>query len=108
MAAAGTQPWHLILMQPSRDLEEGQEYTLRFLARTDHIREMEVQSQISKGDFHNIGLTEKVTLGTTWKPYTLRSTTSRTLPDQSRLPQFCLAAAPGDVWLANVTLVRGK
>ena len=107
VAAASTQPWHLILMQPSRDLEEGQEYTLRFLARADRIREMEVQSQISKGDFHNIGLSEKVQLGTTWKPYTLRFTTSRTLPDQSRLPQFCLAAE-GDVWLANVSLVRGK
>ena len=48
--AASTQSWHLILMRPSLSLKEGPAYTLTFLARADRAREIDLQSQISKGD----------------------------------------------------------
>jgi hypothetical protein len=108
VTAASREAWHLILMRPSLDLKEGKEYTLRFLARADRAREIEVQSQVSKGDFHNLGLSETIALGTTWKACTIKFTTRGTLPEHNRLPQFCLGRTDGTVWLANASLVESK
>ena len=67
-----------------------------------------ISSPRSAKGIYNIGLSEKVTLQTSWKPYTVKFIARDTLPDHSRAPQFCLAATEGKVWIANVVLVESK
>jgi hypothetical protein len=99
--------WHLQLMHPGLDLEEGRTYTVRFLAKADTPRKMVVAGQLNNKDFHNIGLEETVALGTNWQQYNLKFTATKTEPGHSRVPAFCFGEKEGVVWISNIAVEAG-
>ncbi len=87
-------------------LQEGATYTLRFRARADRPRSMNLAGAITQPDYHNIGLAEKVPLTQKWRMYRYVFTAKNVAP-QIDVPLFLLGEEAGTVWLADVSLTKG-
>ena len=61
--------WHGRLSQAFDDLEEGATYTVRFRARADVPRPMQLYGQIGEPDWHGFGLNEVVPLTADWQTF---------------------------------------
>ncbi|MDQ2686847.1 MAG: carbohydrate binding domain-containing protein [Armatimonadota bacterium] len=105
VTAAGDQPQQAQLAYSTVELTDGQAYTLRFRAKADAPREMRVVGGITKPDFHDVGLSQTVSLTADWKDYALTFTAHNTVAGQISVPQFRVGKQKGRVWLADVTLI---
>ena len=101
----GDQPWQAQLSHQGVDLANGQAYTLRFRAKADAPRRMVVFGGINRGDYHDIGLSQTVALGTDWKDYALAFAARNVVAGQVLAPEFRVGRQQGRVWLASVTLI---
>lgn len=105
VTAAGDQPQQAQLAYPIVELTEGQSYTLRFRAKADAPREMLVVGGLNRPDYHDIGLSQSVSLTADWKDYALTFTARNVVAGQVSAPQFRVGKQKGRVWLADVTLI---
>lgn len=105
VATPGDQPQRVQLAYSIVELTDGQAYTLRFRAKADAPREMLVVGAITKPDFHEVGLSQPVSLTADWKDYALTFTAHNTVAGQVSAPQFRMGKQKGRVWLADVTLI---
>ncbi|HZO88001.1 MAG TPA: carbohydrate binding domain-containing protein [Chthonomonadaceae bacterium] len=102
----GGQNWHIQFHQPGLDLTEGEPYTVTFWARADRERPISVYTSLDKADWHNVGLSRRLTIGPQWQKFTCAFTAARTLKDHNRLT-FVLGDALGTVDLAGPSLRPG-
>ena len=96
--------WHARLSQVFDDLEEGATYTIRFRARADVPRPMQVYGQIGEPDWHGFGLNETVPLTADWQTYE-RAFRAKDLAATNMI-QFVVGERTGTVWVADITVKR--
>ncbi len=96
--------WHARLSQVFDDLKEGATYTIRFRARADVPRPMQVYGQIGEPDWHDFGLNETVPLTALWQTYE-RAFRAKDLAATNMI-QFVVAERTGTVWIADITVTR--
>jgi WD40 repeat protein len=96
--------WHARLSQVFDDLEEGATYTIRFRARADVPRPIQLYGQIAEPDYHGIGLNEVVPLTADWQTYE-REFRAKDLA-ASNLIEFHVGERTGTVWIADITVTR--
>ena len=61
--------WHVQAVQTDLDLKNGQEYTLKFKAKCDSSCLIGVHATIDVEDWHQIGLSDQITLDKEWKEH---------------------------------------
>jgi hypothetical protein len=96
--------WHAQLFTTFDDLQEGATYTVRFRAKADAPRRIQVQAIIAKPDWHGIGLDEPVPLTQEWSVY--RSEFQAKDLAVSNLLNLNLGDRTGTVWIDDFTLTR--
>jgi hypothetical protein len=102
-AVDGT-PWHARLSQMTEDLQEGVTYTVRFRAKADVPRSIELHGQIDEPDWHNIGLNQVVSLTADWQPYQCEFQ-AKDLGATNML-RLLLGERTGTVWVADLTVTK--
>lgn len=91
--------------QPDLPVEKAQTYTVRFFAKADPGRKMNVGVLKNTPDFRNYGLWTTLDLGPGWKEYVIPFEANVTAKD-ARLC-FYFGDTVGDVWLDEVTFRAG-
>lgn len=102
----GGQNWHIQFHQTGIDLTEGEPYTVSFWAKADRARPMPFYASIDRADWHQIGLSQSVSLTKDWKRNSFAFTASRSEKSHNRLT-FVLGDAPGAVDLLDISLQPG-
>jgi hypothetical protein len=105
VTAVDSTNWHVRLMQEIEDLQEGLTYTVRFRAKADAPRSIEVYGQSDAPDWHGIGLNQAVSLTADWQPYACEFQAKK-LGTMNML-RFHLGERMGTVWIADVTVTKG-
>lgn len=98
------QSWHAELAQDLPPLTADQPYRLRFWARSDRARTLEIITQQNQDPWENYGLSSTVSLTPEWAEYDVPFVATQTT-DQASL-EFLLAGAAGPVWLDEVRLTK--
>jgi hypothetical protein len=96
--------WHARLSEVFDDLKEGATYTVRFRARADVPRPIQLYGQIAEEDFHGIGLNEVVPLTIDWQTFE-REFRAKDLA-ASNLIEFHVGERTGTVWIADIKITR--
>jgi hypothetical protein len=107
VSAIGAQGWNVQCYQMGVDLKDGVPYLLSFWAKSDRPRPLHVDVILDKADWHPVGLTNSVTLSTSWQKYLVKFTASKTEPNHTRV-SFILGEAIGPVDIAGVSLRRSE
>jgi hypothetical protein len=94
--------WHVELSQRDVSLRKGVSYDLTFWAKASAVRALSVSTQEQVAPWSSYGLSQRVTLGTTWKRYKVTFEANATASD-SRL-QFFVGDTVGKVWIDDVEL----
>lgn len=103
---ADGEAWHVQAVQTNLDLADGKEYTLRYQAKADAGRSIQVNAMIDVDDWHTIGLAEDVDLGKEWKDYTATFKAEGANKEKKNRISFVLGGERGKVWLKDVTLTE--
>ena len=96
--------WHAQLVQSFDDLLEGATYTVRFRARADVPRPINVAGIIGEPDYHGIGLSEVVSLTQDLRGYEFKFQ-AKDLAAKNMI-QFHLGERTGTVWIADFTVTK--
>jgi WD40 repeat protein/serine/threonine protein kinase len=96
--------WHARLSQMFDDLEEGVTYTVRFRAKADVPRPIQVYGHIVEPDWHGFGLNEVVPLTADWQTFE-RDFQAKDLA-ASNLIEFHVGERTGTVWIADITVTK--
>lgn len=105
VATAGNQASDVSLAYEGAALQDGRTYTLRFRARADTPRPLEVSGQAGSDP---LGLQQQVALTTDWQASQIVWTAHVRPGAALSVPQFRLGQTAGSVWLADVALLAGK
>jgi hypothetical protein len=97
--------WHVQIWQTFDDLQEGATYMVRFRARADAPRQVNLYGQTTEPDWLNIGLNEAVSLTKDWDSYQYEFRANG-LAAQN-LIIFNVGDQTGTVWIANFTVTKG-
>ncbi len=97
--------WHVQLLQPLDDLEEDATYTVRFRARADAPRQVNLHGQVVWPDWHCIGLNEDVPLTKDWREYRYEFQAKGTAAENQIV--FNVGDRTGTVWVADFTVTKG-
>jgi WD40 repeat protein/serine/threonine protein kinase/tetratricopeptide (TPR) repeat protein len=92
------------LMQVFDDLQEGENYALRFRARADPPRRLKIWGEIAEPDWHGIGLDEEAIVSKSWQNYEYEFQ-AKNLRGTSKF-NFRVGDQTGTVWLGDVTITR--
>lgn len=103
---ADGEAWHVQAVQTGLDLKEGKEYTLRYKAKAEPGRSIQVNAMIDVDDWHTIGLQEEVELGKDWKDYSTSFTAENVNKEKKNRISFVVGGEKGKVWLKDVTLTE--
>jgi WD40 repeat protein len=86
------------------ELQEGVAYIIRFRAKADARRQIQLVGELAEPDYHNIGLSEDVSLTENWQPYQY-TFQARNLAAVSWI-SLKLGQQTGTVWIADFTLTK--
>jgi hypothetical protein len=86
------------------DLEPGRKYRLRFQAKANAPRTIQVISAIDRADYRITGLDQKTEIGTNYKSFEWTFTADKTDSGHDKAPCFLLGDKPGTVWIADASL----
>jgi hypothetical protein len=103
-AVDGTR-WHAQLYQVFDDLQEGATYTVRFRAKANAPRSLDLVAIIAEPDWHLIGLNEAVPLTEEWRTYQFQFQ-AKELAARNHI-HFDLGERTGTVWITDFTLTQG-
>jgi serine/threonine protein kinase/formylglycine-generating enzyme required for sulfatase activity/tetratricopeptide (TPR) repeat protein len=94
--------WHLQVSQTDLDLKNGEEYVLKFQARSDG-RGATLTACIDEPDWHEIGLHEELSLTEEYKPFEFKFRAVGVVNRKNRI-QFVLGAEKGTIVVKDMTL----
>jgi WD40 repeat protein len=97
--------WHAQLLQTFDDLQEGATYTVRFRARADAPRQVNLHGNIAEPDWHGIGLDEAVPLTKDWQDYRYEFRAKDLAAGNNIV--FNVGDRTGTVWVADFTVTKG-
>lgn len=103
---AGVQSWDFQVHQVGLDIAEGKPYTLRFWARANMPRKINIDARLDKAPWDSVGMAKSIELPTEWKHYEFSFIASQTQKDHNRV-SFNLQNELGEVWISGVELMRG-
>jgi hypothetical protein len=95
--------WNVQAKIEPLNLVEGVTYVLTFRAKADKARVMPVYASLNGPDWHHVGLDDKASLSTDWKPFRYTFAASDVVPGQSRMV-FVVGGDTGTVDIADVTI----
>jgi WD40 repeat protein len=96
--------WHVQLLQTFDDLQEGATYTVRFRARADAPRQVQLYGQIAEPNWDGIGLDKAVPLTKDWGSYQYEFR-AKGLAAQN-LIVFNVGEQTGTVWITDFTVTK--
>jgi WD40 repeat protein len=96
---------HAQFLQLFDDLEEGATYTVRFRARADAPRRVELNGQSNEQDWHFIGLQQIVPLTEDWQVFQFEFQAKELVA--SNKISFSIVQRTGTVWIADFTVTKG-
>jgi hypothetical protein len=99
--------WHVQAVQTDLDLKDGQEYTLKFKAKCESSCLIGVHAMIDQDDWHQIGLSEQVTLGKEYQEYKYNFRADGVIAKKNRI-SIVLGFETGTVSVKDMTLVEKK
>lgn len=100
--------WHIQGHQKALELQAGQSYTLKFWARADKARHVNVYTGNDQEPWKHVGLDRTLTLTPKWKKFVLVfQTNSDVIAAHSRV-SWVLGGESGDLWLADLSLRAGR
>lgn len=102
----GSAGWHVQFNQAGLRVAQGQLYTVRFEARTDAPREIQVSISMAHEPWQALGGTHRVTLTPEWRTYELTIVVNQS-DAQARLLFSEMGTQKGEVWLRNLSLQQG-
>jgi hypothetical protein len=103
---ADGEAWHVQAVQTGLDMKDGKEYVLRYKAKADPARSIQVNAMIDQDDWHQIGLSEEVELTKDWKDYTSTFTPDNVNKEKKNRISFVLGGEKGKVWVKDATLTE--
>lgn len=103
----GLRSWDFQVHQTGLDLVEGKPYVLRFWARANEPRRINVDVRLDRDPWTSAGLSKSVELPVTWKRYEFSFTATGTQKNHNRV-SFNLQSTIGEAWIAGVELRRGS
>jgi len=102
----GAQAWHFQVHQLRLNLVEGKPYTVRFWARSDQTRAVNLDVRLDKSPWRSVGLEQIIRFEPEWRKFEYSFYATQSEPDHTRL-SFNLQNALGEVWIAGIELRRG-
>lgn len=103
ITGTGSGAYQLQFKQLGIKLEKDVNYTLRFLAKADRKRSINVSFGMEKSPWTNYGLSGEVQLSEGWEEYRLSFNSNAATDNNTRL-SFILGKATGSVWLDKIEL----
>jgi hypothetical protein len=97
--------WHLQLQQAGLKMEKGRAYTIRFRARADKARPIDVTLQQQADPWRTLARSMNFDLTPQWKDYEAGFVANEN--EANTKLAFIVGQATGDVWLAQVSLMPG-
>ncbi len=98
--------WHVQVHQTGLDLRAGDTYTVKFRAKADTPRSVNVSAGLDQADWHNIGLSRDAAVTTDWKEFRYVFTAQNTVVGHARIA-FILGDATGTVSLSDLQIHAG-
>ncbi len=102
----GAEGWHLQFNQPGLRLEGGRPYTVRFRARADAGRALQVNVSQAHAPWGNLGLSATVRVGPEWREFQYVFNAAQT-DDNARLSFSQFGGEGATVWLADLSFRPG-
>jgi hypothetical protein len=104
VTATGENDSTVQLVQVFDDLQEGAAYTIRFRAKADTSRRIQLYGQVGRPDWHPIGLDQRFELSDKWQNYEFPFQAK----DLAALNKIALLVGQqtGTVWIADFTLTK--
>jgi hypothetical protein len=96
--------WHVQLWQTFDDLQEGATYTVRFRAKADAPRQVQLYGQTAEPDWLGIGLDKAVPLTKNWQPYQYEFR-AKGIAAQNMIV-FNVGEQTGTVWIDDFTVTK--
>jgi hypothetical protein len=103
---ADGEAWHVQAVQTGLDLKDGKAYVLRYKAKAEPARSIQVNAMIDQDDWHQIGLSEDVELTKDWKDYSTTFTAMDANKEKKNRVTFVLGGEKGKVWVKDATLTE--
>jgi hypothetical protein len=97
--------WHVQAYMTGLDLKEGQEYVVKFQAKSPESVPLLVVAQIHEEDWHEVGLHEQLTLSDEYQDFEVTFTASDVVEGNCRLG-FVLGDATGIVYVKDLSLTE--
>ncbi len=98
--------WHVQFYQNGLNLNNNETYTVTFWARSGENRLLSISANADEGDYHALGLDNRLAISPQWRKYSLAFTALHARKNHARLC-FILGDALGRVELADVRLQQG-
>lgn len=102
----GVRPWDFQVHQIGLDLTEGKPYILKFWARANEPREVNINVRLDKDPWESVGLDASIELPTQWKHYEFYFTATKPEKNHCRV-SFNFQNQIGEAWIAGVELRPG-
>jgi len=107
-ARVGEEAWHVQLLRPKLDLEEGSSYQVSFEIKSDtEGSRVLAQGMISKPDWHEIGLHESIKPGKEFSTHEFSFKATDTIKGENRIG-LVLGYQPGKIIVRNFTVRKLK
>jgi hypothetical protein len=100
--ASASAPWLVQISQSGLALVDGRTYTIAFSVKAASARSLDVVLQKTASPY-TVLLEQRLSIATNWQSFTVTYAAALSQTDASL--HFNLAAAPGQVWLDNVSIV---
>jgi WD40 repeat protein len=94
--------WHVQLLKPFDDFQEGATYTVRFRAKAEATSRLVLWAQIGEHDWHGIGLNKEVPLSDVWRDYKYEFQAKDIAASNTVV--FNLGDRTGTVWIADFSV----
>ena len=98
--------WHVQVYFPGLTLREGSLHTITFRAKADGNRKISASVGKDIDDWHNMGFTQGIDLGTEFKQYSYSFKATNTTPAHARL-SFTVGGDLGKIWIEDLQLSSG-
>jgi carbohydrate binding protein with CBM4/9 domain len=95
--------WHVQAAQVDLDLIDGKEYVLKFQIKASEPRNVGVFTLIDQDDWHNVGLSETISVEKEFKSQEFTFTADKVLPKKNRL-NLDLGESKGTVTVKDMIL----
>jgi tetratricopeptide (TPR) repeat protein len=106
VTAVDSTDWHVQLIQKFDDLVEGGTYEIRFRAKADVPRDIQLHAQRNGvPDWQNIGLNKSISITKKWETYEVKFQAKEIAATVNKI-HFILGQQTGTVWIADFTVTK--